>query len=731
MSFGFNLACSAHTAACLALLSFFCTAIATGETWVDVTGKHKVEAEFVGLQGGTVKLRRTDGTSVEVPFDRLCAESQAQAREQSGEVAKLPPVSIQLKDAGDLERLAKQQRSAERALQMYKQFLAQQDLDSDQRAKAEKKLSAWEKRAADKLFRWGRRWETVEQIRSRVQEEEQLLKQAHRLIEVKNDKIAREKFEEASDANPEGVRADFYLGILHSLLGRYPKGALERFTLCVNRLERGDDHASGPRRSNFIAALNNRAICNVRRGKHTEALKDWAKAIEIAPQTPELVQNLGYYTQLSGTVSGWGVSRAVSSRIGDQYAQLTVANQSAAYSENNGFLFIPYVDAPTMPDFEELALVPERDLTAEELLNQVNNQPDIELRIAGWATGLAVDANHLLTSRAVAEGALGFWVRKDGRTVKTMPGKVVAVSGAHDLALIRIEGLQAEALPLETAESTRATDIHIGSFPEPGILSDGMLVQRGTIVDIASSFIPLGKKYLTRRVENTAVGQGVNGVVTQTNAVYETIAIPIEAEYVYGLIHDVQLNQGAEEAPLINNQGHVVGLDLGYERYSFSDRRYRTAVNNTEIRAFLETTGREFPALDAKQSGVIQDIDQFVENLAGNSVFQLAIVARVPRLSWSDRLGEIRGISMKSGWNAYEDPWCIRCNGMGEVACHGRRCVKGQVSYKEKELTGTLPGTNRPIYDTRWVSEDCTVCRGKGFLKCPHCGGSHVEPLLR
>ena len=716
---------------CLVVFLLFSAMSVRADTWVDATGKHKVEAEFVRIASGNVILRGKLGKEIKVPFNKLSAESQTRAEQLAGSSSsRESAVLIPLTDAGDLEKLAKSQRSAERAYRMYEQFLSQTGLDYDERQKAEKKLSNWQERAEKKMFRWGHRWETVGQIQQRVEQEEQLLRQAHRLIEVKNDEMARERFEEASEENPEGVRADFYLGILHSLVGRYPKGALERFSLCVKRLERSNDQARGAQRSNLIAALNNRAICYVRRGKHPEALKDWAKAIDLAPQTPELIQNLGYYAQLSGMVRGWGVSKASSKRIADQYARLTVANESAAYSENTGFLFIPYVDAPTMPDFEDVSFVPERDATVEELLHRVNNTVELDLRIASWATAVAVDSDHLVTSRAVAEGALGFWVRKDGQLQRTRPGKVVAISGAHDLALIRFEGLAAEVVPFETGEPARAMDIRIASFPEPGILSDGMLVQKGAVVDIASVFIPLGKKYLTRRVSQTAVASTGNGIIGGTNSTYETLSIPIQAEYIYGLVHDVSLNHGAEGAPLINEHGRIVGLDLSYRYQNSGEERYRSAISHSEVRAFLNTTGLEFPAIDARQSGVIQNLDEFVQNMADNAVYQVAVVARVPRLSWSDRLGEIRGIRKKSGWNAYEDPWCIRCDGSGDVACHGRRCVEGHVSYKQRSQVGSMPGTNQPIYESTWINERCSVCSGRGFLTCPHCNGAHFEPLL-
>lgn len=48
--------------------------------WVDNTGKFKVDAEFVRIDGNQVVLKRTDGKEIKIPFDRLSPESLKQAQ---------------------------------------------------------------------------------------------------------------------------------------------------------------------------------------------------------------------------------------------------------------------------------------------------------------------------------------------------------------------------------------------------------------------------------------------------------------------------------------------------------------------------------------------------------------------------------------------------------------------------------------------------------------------------
>ena len=68
------------------------TVWAAPRTWTDSTGKFRVSAEFVTVQGDKVLLRRTDGSQLEVPVKRLSAEDQAFVEsQQSATSAPEPP----------------------------------------------------------------------------------------------------------------------------------------------------------------------------------------------------------------------------------------------------------------------------------------------------------------------------------------------------------------------------------------------------------------------------------------------------------------------------------------------------------------------------------------------------------------------------------------------------------------------------------------------------------------
>lgn len=52
------------------------TASASTRTWTDATGEHKIEAAYLVLTDGKVKMQRTDGKEIAVPLDKLSQDDQ-------------------------------------------------------------------------------------------------------------------------------------------------------------------------------------------------------------------------------------------------------------------------------------------------------------------------------------------------------------------------------------------------------------------------------------------------------------------------------------------------------------------------------------------------------------------------------------------------------------------------------------------------------------------------------
>lgn len=76
------------------LLVFVLTSdFAIARTWKDKTGKFSVEAEFLSLKSGILKLRKIDGTELNIPIEKLSKDDQRFAQNQasgSSPVTKKP-----------------------------------------------------------------------------------------------------------------------------------------------------------------------------------------------------------------------------------------------------------------------------------------------------------------------------------------------------------------------------------------------------------------------------------------------------------------------------------------------------------------------------------------------------------------------------------------------------------------------------------------------------------------
>jgi hypothetical protein len=60
---------------------------AYADKWTDITGRHSVEAEFVGLESGVVTLKKQNGHDVRVPLEKLSAEDQRRARDLNNQLS--------------------------------------------------------------------------------------------------------------------------------------------------------------------------------------------------------------------------------------------------------------------------------------------------------------------------------------------------------------------------------------------------------------------------------------------------------------------------------------------------------------------------------------------------------------------------------------------------------------------------------------------------------------------
>jgi len=70
---------------------------------------------------------------------------------------------------------------------------------------------------------------------------------------------------------------------------------------------------------------------------------------------------------------------------------------------------------------------------------------------------------------------------------------------------------------------------------------------------------------------------------------------------------------------------------------------------------------------------------------------------------------------------AFEDPWCMQCGGLGTVRCPNRNCARGTVGSRRFEEFGRNPVTGQTIGESVPIRVTCPTCNGNARVRCQFC----------
>jgi tetratricopeptide (TPR) repeat protein len=666
-------------------------ALAEIRIWTDVTGKHHVEAELISADKVQVTLQQKNGKRTVIPLAKLSEEDRAHVQAiipntvTGGGDAAAPDDTVTF---GQLEDLIADRRKAVDVVSLLEAFLAADEIPLAEKVKAQNALPEWRRLATRNSLRVGKNWIAAEEYQQMKDDEKRLIKEAHRLIDIKSDKLAKEKFLEASDVNPQEVRADFYLGLLNALVAHSPLDAKRHFSECVRRLTRDDDLLVATRKANLIAALNNLAIIQVRQANYERAVSSWRRAIRLEPYTPELVQNLGRMARLAemGEVR---INPSIRRSAGELYAAATVQYSLARFDNNVGWLYIPYIDTVD---------------------GSMDADGDEELVPIGACTGISVGGNLVATSQFPFVDADSVTIYGGGPAVSALQGKVVSLSDQSNLVLVRFDGLQGKTMPLNKSLPRPTQDVTIVGYGQPGLGGGGVQTRVATILNPPSVY----------RVFSGVVHKKVDD---STN-----VSKPIYTDYAFRntIIHDAITNAGLEGAPLIDSNGTVVGIHIGNRGGGNSKYSYAEPIE--WALPFLLAAGPDIEVVDKPHDPSKMLSPNELEKLISGSVFQLVSMRRAPRLNWSHRIEELHRLQKQGSWSSYEDNTCMACNGKGTLECPVRLCSRGKIAMKERVEIARNTINGDPIYATKTRYDRCTTCNGHGFVDCPYCDNGVVRP---
>jgi hypothetical protein len=187
------------------------------------------------------------------------------------------------------------------------------------------------------------------------------------------------------------------------------------------------------------------------------------------------------------------------------------------------------------------------------------------------------------------------------------------------------------------------------------------------------------------------------------------------ADYRNYYLYDALINPGNSGGPACNRLGQVVAVNSAILLPSAVGGGYAAGVPASAAFDFIQMHLPQCarPALvPASKDSWEQAVDQVAKSTVQILVFQAG-----DRLSMGAGFQDAR--RRKPKWNAYEDPWCMACNGQGRIECPVKQCKVGTVGSTRQE-TITFPDGTRVLRSVP-TRVPCDNCGRTGFVRCNFC----------
>ena len=552
--------------------------------------------------------------------------SEADADEQAAAEGEAP--------LGPLEQLeadAQSCRTAAEAVQVYKIFLANPKVPADIRKAAEKKLAQWLVMEEEKQRRLGKKWVTEEEYESISKKADQMVRHSFQLFKLGNRDLAKKELISASRLNPESGRADFVMGFIYSIVADNDLKAVAHFSEVVKR------------EPNNAYAYNNLAVSEVFLKRYAAAAKHFRRALEIMPDLQPVADNIAVAIGMDGMVRQRQIPDDQADEFNELYRKalyelhLLPLDQSRAAEAaqtgqqgNNGPGGPGGPGGPngpggprgpgsmggpgspsgpgspggpggpggaggqggqqnSRPMFAYRVFGPSgRSIggaQGEQGIQSMFDEPDQVIVSIANGTGFVIAPGYVLTNHHVIEGATDITILDPNNRDKQLLATLVAESENPDLALLRVEGLETEPIPLAETMPKRGTEIKVLGYPGGSALG---LELKSTKGEITSASDP--------KLEGGA------------------------------FLFDAIVNPGNSGGPIINQSGRVVGVVVAIVRTSMIGSAYSVGIPMERVWPFLEEHLPEVePATEEIGEEKWVDID---ERLGASTVFITAKLKR-------------------------------------------------------------------------------------------------------
>ena len=176
-------------------------------------------------------------------------------------------------------------------------------------------------------------------------------------------------------------------------------------------------------------------------------------------------------------------------------------------------------------------------------------------------------------------------VRKNGEHIEAYAGKVIWQDFHYDLAMVRVPALSATALPLSTLDPKQGEDVCALGFP--GVVDDEESIHAfGEALNNSHSAVvddPTGQaiRFVKPTLSKSSVRRVVRGKWELKDPLPEFTIIE----------HDVNITSGNSGGPLLNDCGHVIGINT--QRVPDSNMPMDVVRKSSHARVLIDALNRQ------------------------------------------------------------------------------------------------------------------------------------------
>lgn len=656
-------------------------ASAAERLWTDASGKYTVSATLVSYDLTHVVLRNPSGKQITLERSKLSLGDRKylESLERSAHDSAPPQDFPSLEDATERMTIASD------ALAACEAFVADNQVSKYDRSLAEDRLLHWKKLADENAVKYAGKWLSREEVDKLQGNAEELIADAYDYLDKADATLAAKRLREASIVDPEGVEADFTLGLLDSLVFRDWIKGRSRFRVCIKRLADRGDRLTALEHARMYGAMNNAAVCDMRLNEYGPALKKWRSVVESGLPCVETMQNLDVLSRLTADETFEGYSPSTQESAVTLTADLSSRFPWLGVHSHGGWSYVPYLESqPTSLRTDSPSETGEPS-TSRRASREVSGHAPFAVLCA-----IAVRKDVLLTLGDSVISADQLSIPSRGRSLEEVTS-VNAVSRPSDLAFIQASGANYKS-----------------------------------VARFAASLPPADAEVRILRFRSTSSRQlGVSDA-----RVSSSVPPPVEG---YGPGDVFALAGLRQDCPcggiVIDSHGFVIGLLLPWQ---MARRTTPIAVSGSAVRekalAALGDDGKMPapgpPSPDSDWKDAISAAEQ--------SISQLIALAAFAERPWEDEnlCRRLYGaeVDFPAGWDGLHDSWCMACDGVGEVECRNRSCKNGVIVTMVDRIVHIPGGPSRIIKEVS--RSECPDCDGTGWVRCQRCYGSGDDPDL-